>query len=1822
MYKFYMVSDATTFTSHSEIYGNMQLFWDPYAESDAYAIVDPHTKGELNKSGSLEFTVLPANIHYDDFHKRKTVVIVFDDNEWIYEGVVTDAPIDFFKQRKVTCLDPLSYFCDSIQFPDEKNQTTVATSGSADRYLVVDDTQLAGANPKSNKWYEQVIEKNTETGEETVSYTLSKDTSVLVDKVYYYKIKSSGKNYSGLNVPTKVPTKETVLAHLTRLVNVHNSQVDPFKQIQFGEEFGSKLYTDILKGDALTKEKNTKESFSSTNHRNTWDALKNDILDEYGRYFTISRNSSNELCLNYIELSQISDETTRLIEFTNNMLEMNEANNNDDDTFTVLLPIGKNNLTVANVKNHDSASSNKNEISPYITSLGGKKQFVVVSPKALSRYGVIIKTETFSDVSKGDDLYDRAVKYIKNNYDVHKEYEVKAIDLHFLDKSNKRIKIGDKCLLRSKWHEVDTENDDLYFVSVEHDLVNPENDSYTIGVPTADREAYNKTLTGQSSRTKSKASEAYGGATSGSSTFHSVLEDYIKPGIEWGLEIHSSLYNEVKKEGAFVSTRFEQDNEHIRLMAHKVFGDNKDSDYEVVPESMLAGSNPKNEGWYEKEKNVYSVTVDTAPVAGKTYYRLKLYDRISDIQVDGGGIHQRVNGNYERSISSASWIDENEDSIKALTGHIHYDPESDQIIIDSGSGLRTGHVGSVDGATRYVLVPNSVRNGNPKPNPKSKGWYEEKLNGTTGAWLGLNKADKATNEDYYTLTNDTSVKEDKNYYDTTTHTDVFTAEYGVYDEDTLTAGVVVQMINHPSFVHVSGSEKQVAIAQRKKPEELGWYEYDKTTGTYGISPDEVANQGSDYYKLLENESQTWTQLTGDKITIGPQYKTYKKVDTPYSSSINPKNEGWYEKKSGKYVLSEDTSMKSGKTYYTPEKDERKFIKIDTSKYPSSTNPSTETPIWYEKSVSGGYAHTLDESIVSGKTYYSTVNESTTQKIKKYIDDHDLTGTITEISSDIVAVDALFAKYIHADVIEAGTTWCSDKMWANEITAHQKLSADKITTKDIWLASNPERDPTESDSIKKSLLSVVVSNGVDENLTVIPSTSGDTVTLSFWTRDNQLHKVSFDKPASLGTATWSNGEESGIGNLTVKTEGGKKFFFAEFDVPTKIKAPVEGDTTSRISAFNYRRNGFSAIEGFENIPTIQYRPKVQYRFGKDEDNLGNTRDIGPLSTSIYVDVSSAYNDGVARTSYSSATWATDPETNDALLKVYSPSGMIFYADIDIPKKFHETDPDNRYTYAYYRDGLSAIDGFANTPTVRIRPSTNAKWAANEALLPETWVTGVAALSQNMYVDVSKVYNDGYDRASYRTALHTKNITTQDFILEVKAKDNSTAFYADYSTMSIYEGTDDNGDEIITYNRNGYLISNNSRLRNKPTLKTKLYFTGRWGANSDTIHEDEQSTSWNKDIFIDASDAYDDGYDSGYYDNSFKTITWSTDGTDKFTIKNNLNESYATIDLNIPTLFDGAACDYKAKGSSFSGSPSILANKPTIKTSMAITRGWYSGETHDDSEDEPTVWTKTLWIDATEPYVHGQAYGETVGEARGEANKAYKQANWNNDQILQVLAEDGSTLFYADVDIKNKYTQNQTAFAADGSTFNSDFSGKPTVRINMTMSGRWAGTYADLPSDSETGWPKSITNWNQYVYIDVTGAHRHGYDAALNTISTYSIIDDVTYGDGDQIDLDFNQSIVVATRYKVYDASGYQSNQGIRITAPSSAQAFSVKDDIRIDRAGPSETEPQNTSTITYNNATNTLASAIKSADGRWLYIKVCSKDDRTDANARWYKVDLR
>lgn len=99
------------------IYADDQLLYAPNLVDEGYALISPKLTTELNKAGSLEFTMPPSHVLYSSLSKLKTTIKVKADGVEIWRGRVLHEEKDFYNRKAVYCEGALSFLTDTIQRP-------------------------------------------------------------------------------------------------------------------------------------------------------------------------------------------------------------------------------------------------------------------------------------------------------------------------------------------------------------------------------------------------------------------------------------------------------------------------------------------------------------------------------------------------------------------------------------------------------------------------------------------------------------------------------------------------------------------------------------------------------------------------------------------------------------------------------------------------------------------------------------------------------------------------------------------------------------------------------------------------------------------------------------------------------------------------------------------------------------------------------------------------------------------------------------------------------------------------------------------------------------------------------------------------------------------------------------------------------------------------------------------------------------------------------------------------------------------------------------------------------------------------------------------------------------------------------------------------------------------------------------------------------------------------------------------------------------------------------------------------------------------------
>lgn len=387
------------------LYANDELiFASDWADPD-YQLISPIIKMEVNKAGSVEFTMLPRHSFYDMLPAMKTWIDVYRDEELIFSSRVLSNDTDTYKQRKVYCEGALAYLVDSIFGPS----------------------------------------KGTRTAEE----------------------------------------------HFRLLIDSHNAQVEDTKKFTVGSiEIDEKAESHI---------------FGEDNYRETFSAIQSDLIDSFGGYLRIRYENG----VRYIDyLKSYNTTSSQTIEFGQNLIDLMNKQTGED-LFTVLLPIGKDKLTIEAAGDSQKYTHN------------GK---YLENAEAIASYGRILKTEDFGDITDAGALMEKAEKYMTDNYKgIPPELSIKAIDLHQFYPTVRPFNLGDSITVKSPIHGVERV---LICTAIEINIKDPSKTQYTLTDPNQITLRKDRTLTGSSASTSSTASSAKRSSAGGAAAA-SLLEKFI-----------------------------------------------------------------------------------------------------------------------------------------------------------------------------------------------------------------------------------------------------------------------------------------------------------------------------------------------------------------------------------------------------------------------------------------------------------------------------------------------------------------------------------------------------------------------------------------------------------------------------------------------------------------------------------------------------------------------------------------------------------------------------------------------------------------------------------------------------------------------------------------------------------------------------------------------------------------------------------------------------------------------------------------------------------------------------------------------------------------------------------------------------------------------------------------------------------------------------------------------------------------------------------------------------------------------------------------------
>ena len=199
------------------------------------------------------------------------------------------------------------------------------------------------------------------------------------------------------------------------------------------------------------------ESESAETHQ----ATINKLLERCGGYIVFSDGTDGVRKINWY--ATLDRKSSQQIEFGENLLDFTSTGANNTDLATSIIPFGAKDSTTGKRITIESIN-------------GGVDYITDVEAKA--RFGNIVTTVTWDDVTEPANLLKKAQAYLEGSKQLITSLELSALDLSYMDKDLDSFTVGDYIRVISIPHGV---NEDFQLTQMTEDLLNPAQSRIILG---------------------------------------------------------------------------------------------------------------------------------------------------------------------------------------------------------------------------------------------------------------------------------------------------------------------------------------------------------------------------------------------------------------------------------------------------------------------------------------------------------------------------------------------------------------------------------------------------------------------------------------------------------------------------------------------------------------------------------------------------------------------------------------------------------------------------------------------------------------------------------------------------------------------------------------------------------------------------------------------------------------------------------------------------------------------------------------------------------------------------------------------------------------------------------------------------------------------------------------------------------------------------------------------------------------------------------------------------------------------------------------------
>jgi hypothetical protein len=267
----------------------------------------------------------------------------------------------------------------------------------------------------------------------------------------------------------------TVRSFLESLIDIHNSQVTSDRQFTVG------IIT--VHDDDQVEDNDAINRF--TNYETTLEAINDKLLGRLKGHLIIRHQNGGRI-LDYVTDNDLAT-NSQIIQFGVNLLDFSK-NIDMTELSTAIVPRGHrleedSDVEIEGLEPYLTVKTlpEKTETNPEtgVSEVWHENESIFVkNPTAVNNFGWVCAVVDWDAVTVADNLYQKAVKYLKDEQYEKMTLEVKALDLKYLYNSDEPIKFLSKVRCVSEPHGMDH----TFIVSkVDLDLANPNNNYYTLG---------------------------------------------------------------------------------------------------------------------------------------------------------------------------------------------------------------------------------------------------------------------------------------------------------------------------------------------------------------------------------------------------------------------------------------------------------------------------------------------------------------------------------------------------------------------------------------------------------------------------------------------------------------------------------------------------------------------------------------------------------------------------------------------------------------------------------------------------------------------------------------------------------------------------------------------------------------------------------------------------------------------------------------------------------------------------------------------------------------------------------------------------------------------------------------------------------------------------------------------------------------------------------------------------------------------------------------------------------------------------------------------